>query len=46
MLFNGDLTLSPGDVIELSIENGDGFNGRYILNSQGRIGIRDIFRDC
>jgi len=38
-LFNGDLTLSPGDMIELTIENGDGFNGRYILNSKGMINI-------
>lgn len=39
MLFNGDLTLSPGDMIELSIENGDGFSGRYILNPQGMVNL-------
>jgi len=38
-LFNGDLTLSPGDMIELLIENGEGFNGRYILSPQGTINI-------
>lgn len=38
-LFNGDLTLSPGDMVELLIENGDGFNGRYILSPQGMVNI-------
>lgn len=38
-LFNSDLTLSPGDMIELRIENGDGFSGRYILNPQGMVNI-------
>jgi len=38
-LFNGDLTLSPGDMIELLIENGEGFNGRYILSPQGMVNI-------
>lgn len=37
--FNGDLTLSPGDMLELFIENGEGFNGRYILNAQGNVNI-------
>jgi len=38
-MFNGDLTLSPGDMIELLIENGDGFNGSYILNPNGSINL-------
>lgn len=33
------LRLSPGDMIELVIENGEGFNGRYILDPNGRVGI-------
>jgi len=37
--FNGGLTLSPGDMIELIIENGEGFNGRYILNPRGKVNI-------
>ena len=38
-LFNRDLTLSPGDMIELFIENGEGFSGRYILNAKGKVNL-------
>lgn len=38
-LFNNDLTLSPGDMIEVYVENGEGFNGRYILNAKGAVNI-------
>ncbi len=38
-LFNSDLSLSPGDMIELFIENGEGFNGRYILGPHGMVNI-------
>lgn len=38
-IFNSELTLSPGDLIELYIENGDGFNGRYILSPNGLINL-------
>jgi protein involved in polysaccharide export with SLBB domain len=36
-LFSDDLALSPGDMIELSLINGEGFEGRYIINPDGRI---------
>lgn len=29
------LPLSPGDMIEVFIENGEGFNGRYVLDNNG-----------
>lgn len=35
--FELDMPLSPGDMLELDIENGDGFNGRYVVNPGGRI---------
>lgn len=31
------LLLSPGDLIEVHIEDGEGFNGRYIVNNSGAI---------
>lgn len=33
------IPLSPGDLIELVIENGEGFNGRYIVDPNGFITI-------
>ena len=33
------LPLSPGDLIELNIENGDGFNGKYVIDSNGELTI-------
>lgn len=38
-LYDSELTLSPGDLIELYLENGDGFNGRYILSPNGAINL-------
>ena len=35
----GAIPLSPGDMLELNIENGDGFNGRYIIDIAGFIKI-------
>lgn len=29
------LPLSPGDMIEIYLENGEGFNGRYVLDNNG-----------
>lgn len=29
------LPLSPGDMIDVMIENGEGFNGRYVLDNNG-----------
>ncbi|MEE2730649.1 MAG: polysaccharide biosynthesis/export family protein [Pseudomonadota bacterium] len=37
--FNQDMALSPGDIIELQIENGEGFSGRYVLNPRGVINL-------
>lgn len=31
--------LSPGDMVELIIDNGDGFNGRYVVDASGYIDI-------
>lgn len=31
--------LSPGDMVELMIDNGDGFNGRYVVDASGYIDI-------
>ncbi len=38
-LYAKDLSLSPGDMIEVMIENGEGFSGRYILSPTGKINI-------
>lgn len=38
-LFNTELTLSPGDLIELYLENGEGFSGRYILSPSGMVNL-------
>ncbi|MBA55608.1 MAG: polysaccharide biosynthesis protein [Pseudomonadales bacterium] len=37
--FNQDMALSPGDIIELQIENGEGFSGRYVLSPHGSINL-------
>lgn len=34
-----DMALSPGDMVELQIENGEGFSGRYVLSSRGTINL-------
>ena len=31
------LLLSPGDLLEINIENGEGFNGRYIVDNAGKV---------
>ncbi len=31
------LLLSPGDLLEVLIEDGEGFNGRYIINNSGAV---------
>lgn len=33
------LPLSPGDLVEVLIENGDGFNGRYVVDPNGYINL-------
>jgi len=38
-LISSELSLSPGDMLELYIENGDGFNGRYIVSAKGGLNI-------
>lgn len=35
----GAIPLSPGDMVELVLENGDGFNGRYVVDIAGYIKI-------
>ncbi|WP_139309878.1 polysaccharide biosynthesis/export family protein [Teredinibacter haidensis] len=36
-IFNRDLPLSPGDMLNLQIENGEGFSGEYVLNPDGSL---------
>jgi len=31
------MLLSPGDLLEIQIEDGEGFNGRYIVNNSGSV---------
>lgn len=33
------IPLSPGDMLELLIDNGEGFNGRYIVDASGYINV-------
>lgn len=37
--YNAALPLSPGDMVELSLLNGDGFEGDYVINPDGFIYI-------
>ena len=36
-LLNSDLPLSPGEIVDIQIEDGDGFAGRYVVNPDGTI---------
>lgn len=36
-IFNRDLPLSPGDLVDIYIDEGEGFNGRYVVNPDGRL---------
>ena len=36
-IFNQELPLSPGDMLDIKIENGDGFSGNYVLNPDGSV---------
>ena len=36
-MFSQELTLSSGDMIEVTIEDGDGFSGNYVINPNGTI---------
>lgn len=38
-IFNRALPLSAGDMIDIQIEDGEGFSGRYIINPDGRIAM-------
>lgn len=38
-IFTQGIPLSPGDLVELNIENGDGFSGRYTIQSNGLIDL-------
>lgn len=35
--FGDDLPLSPGDMLEITLLNGEGFEGRYIVDPDGKI---------
>ncbi|WP_185234925.1 polysaccharide biosynthesis/export family protein [Teredinibacter franksiae] len=37
--FNRGIPLSPGDMLEVQIENGEGFNNEYVLNPDGSLHI-------
>ena len=39
MLQANSLPLSIGDLVEVSIENGDGFNGRYVVSPSGTLSL-------
>ena len=39
MLSGSDLPLSPGDMLDVAIESGEGFSGRYIVASNGYINL-------
>ena len=39
LLYSRDLPLSPGDLLEISLESGEGFSGRYVVASNGYISI-------
>ncbi len=41
-MYNASTPLSPGDMIELSLINGDGFAGNYIINQDGHIQLSYI----
>lgn len=36
-VFSREISLSPGDLIEVTIEDGEGFGGRYEINSNGYV---------
>lgn len=36
-IYSRSLPLSPGDMVEISIVNGEGFEGKYIVNPNGKI---------
>lgn len=36
-IYNKDLPLSPGDMLDVQIENGEGFNGKYVVDPDGSI---------
>lgn len=36
-LYNKDLPLSPGDLLDIQIENGEGFNGHYVVDPDGSV---------
>jgi len=38
-IFNRDLPLSPGDLVDIKIEDGEGFSGQYIVNPDGSIKV-------
>lgn len=38
-LIESEMTLSPGDLLELQLENGEGFNGRYIVSNKGALNV-------
>lgn len=42
MLYSRDIPLSPGDLIEVTLENGEGFNGRYVISSNGYLNFPQL----
>ncbi|VUD46944.1 hypothetical protein TDB9533_00926 [Thalassocella blandensis] len=38
-ILNRETFLSPGDLIDIDIENGEGFSGRYVINQEGIISL-------
>lgn len=38
-IFNRELPLSVGDLVEIQIEDGDGFTGKYVIHTNGTIDL-------
>lgn len=38
-IFNRDLPLSPGDLVDIKIEDGEGFSGQYIVSPDGSLNV-------
>ena len=42
LLYSRDIPLSPGDLVEVTIEHGEGFSGRYEISSNGYLNMPQI----
>lgn len=42
LLYSRDIPLSPGDLVEVTLEHGEGFSGRYEISSNGYLNMPQI----